>query len=273
MTTTLHSGGWLFYLAASVAYFAYLFWPRPWLGRLATAVLGVGFLGHSVCFVVQATGAGIPFESKALVLSLFSWAIVGLYLASLLRSRMTILGAFVAPVAMLMALLSEAAPGAPIRSDPHPKLWLAVHIVTVMLGYAGFAVSSGVSVAYLIQERFLRSHRLGPMFRRLPSLDALDRLNQAAVFVGFGFLSIGLFSGAAYATIAPRPGYQIWADPSVLFTAAMWVWYAFGVQSRLFAGWRGRRSAVFAIVGFAALFVVFVGVLLTRQSFHLMAAG
>lgn len=268
MTSTLHSGGWLFYLAAAVAYFAWLFAPRPWLGRIATAILGIGFAGHTICFAVQATGTGIPFQSKALVLSVFSWGIVGLYLATLVRTRLTVLGAFVAPVAALMALLSEAAPGAPVQADPHPALWLSVHIVTVLLGYAAFAVSSCVAVAYLLQERFLKSRNLGAMFRRLPSLDILDRLNQSAIFVGFVFLSVGLFAGAAYATIKPVPGGRVWADPQVIFTALLWVWYAAAVQSRLFAGWRGRKSAVFAIVGFAAAIVVLVGVLLTRSSFH-----
>ncbi len=273
MTSTLHSGGWLFYLAAAIVYFAFLFSPRPWLGRIATAILAVGFAGHTVCFVVQASGAGIPFESKALVLSLFAWAIVGLYLATLLRSRMTVLGAFVAPVATLMALLSEAAPGAPVPADPHPGLWLSVHIVTLLLGYAAFAVSSCVAVVYLIQERYLKSKNLGSMFRRLPSLDALDRLNQIAIFVGFVFLSIGLFAGAAYATIKPTPGYRMWADPQALVAGALWLWYAFAVQSRLFAGWRGRKSAVFAVVGFCVLAIAFVGVMLASSSaFHLTAA-
>ena len=275
MTSTLHSGGWLFYLAAAVAYFAFLFSPRPWLGRLATGVLAVGFAGHTVCFAVQATGAGIPFASKALVLSLFSWAIVGLYLATLVRSRMTVLGAFVAPVATLMALLSEAAPGAPVPADPHPTVWLAIHIIALLLGYAAFAVSSCVAAVYLIQERFLKSRNLGSMFRRLPSLDALDRLNQGAIFFGFALLSIGLFAGAAYATVKPMPaGYRIWEDPQAIVAGLLWVWYAFAVQSRLFAGWRGRKSALFAVVGFFALLIAFVGAILASPaSFHLMAAS
>jgi ABC-type transport system involved in cytochrome c biogenesis permease subunit len=273
MTSMLHSGGWVFYLAAAIAYFAYLVSPRPWLGRLATAILAMGFAGHTVCFIVQATGAGIPFASKALVLSLFAWGIVGLYLGSQLLSKMTVLGAFVAPVATVMALLSEAAPGAPEAASANPTFWLYAHITMMVLGYAAFSVSFGVAVIYLIQERFLKARRLSGLFRKLPSLDALDRLNQRAIVVGFILLSAGLFLGAAWATIRPRPEYRMWVDPQFLLAAVLWVWYAFAVQSRLFGGWRGRKSAFFAVVGFFALLVTFVGLTLASQSFHLFAAA
>src|SRR5438105_9582682 len=238
MTSTLHSGGWLFYLAAAIAYFAYLATPKPWLGRVATAILLVGFLGHSTCLIVQATGAGIPFSSKALVLSIFSWAIVGVYLGSQLVSKLTVVGAFVAPVATLIALLAEASPGSPVAHPGQATGWLYAHIVTVLLGCGAFAVSFCVATIYLIQERYLKSKHLGALFRRLPSLDSLDRLNQRAVVLGFVMLSLGLFAGAAWATIAsPRPGYRIWADPLVLAAVVLWGWYAFAVQSRMF-GWR-----------------------------------
>lgn len=274
MSLTLHSGGWLFYAAAAVAYLAYLATPRPWVGKVATAILATGFAGHSVCFLIQGLGSeGIAFESRALVLSVFAWGIVGAYLIAQLLQRMTVLGAFVAPVATVFALLAEAIPGGPIgESNALSGWWLGAHIVTVSLGYAAFAVSFCVAVVYLIQERFLKARHLGALFRRLPPLDSLDRLNQVAILSGFVLLSIGLFLGAAWVTVHPKPGYRIWADPLVIFTSSLWVWYAFAVQSRLFAGWRGRKSAYFAIVGFAAMLVSIVGIGLTT-SFHFFQAG
>ncbi len=273
MSLTLHSGGWLFYAAAAVAYLAYLATPRPWLGKVATAILAFGFAGHSVCFVIQGFGEGIPFESRALVMSVFAWGIVGAYLLAQLLQRMTVLGAFVAPVATVFALLAEAIPGGP-GGEAHSLSgwWLGAHIITVSLGYAAFAVSFCVAVVYLIQERFLKARHLGALFRRLPPLDSLDRLNQVAILAGFVLLSIGLFLGASWVTVYPKPGYRIWADPLVLFTSSLWVWYAFAVQSRLFAGWRGRKSAYFAIVGFAAMLISIVGIGLTT-SFHFFKAG
>ena len=145
------------------------------------------------------------------------------------------------------------------------------HYVLQALGFM-WAVSFCVAVVYLIQERFLKARHLGPLFRRLPPLDSLDRLNQIAILSGFVLLSVGLFLGAAWVTVNPKPGYRIWADPLVIFTSSLWVWYAFAVQSRLFAGWRGRKSAYFAIVGFAAMLISIVGMGLTN-SFHFFKAG
>ena len=266
MTATIHAGGWLFYLAASVAYLAYLAWPRPWIGHLATGILAVGFAGHTFCFVWQGFGGGIAFTSKALVLSGFAWGIVGIHLVAQFLYRMTVVGAFVAPVATLFAFVAEFAPGSPNSGAPLPGWWLVLHIVTLLLGYAFFAVSFCVAVVYLMQERFLKAHKLGALFRRLPSLDTLDRLNQRTIVGGFGLLTFGLLSGASRAVISPVAT-PIWQDPTVLFTAAMWVWYAVAVQSRVFAGWRGRKSAYFAIIGFATLIASFVGMTLS-SGFH-----
>lgn len=275
MSVTLHSGGWLFYAAAAVLYLADLVAPRAWLARLATAVLAIGFVGHSVCFAFQFAGGGMGFESRALVLSVFAWGIVAVFLGVQLAYRVTVVGAFVAPVATLFALLAEMAPGAPGVPGAHvgtvPALsgaWLTAHIVAIVLGYAAFAVSFCVAVIYVMQERFLKARKLGALFRRLPSLDSLDRLNQLSIVAGFGLLSVGLFIAAAIATVNARPDYRIWADPQVIFAGTLWVWYAAAVQSRLFAGWRGRKSAVFSIVGFVVMVVSFVGIGLASSSFH-----
>lgn len=266
MTATIHAGGWLFYLAAAVAYLVYLAKPLPWIGRAATAILAIGFAGHTACFVFQALGAGIPFTSKALVLSGFAWGIVAVHLVAQLVYRMTVVGAFVAPVATLFAFVAEFAPGSPNSGAPLPSWWLALHLVTLMLGYAFFAVSFCVAIIYLMQERFLKAHKLGALFRRLPSLDTLDRLNQRTIVGGFALLTFGLLTGAARAAVTPVTA-PVWQDPTVIFTAGIWLWYAFAVQSRLFAGWRGRKSAYFAIVGFSTAIVSFVGMTLSA-GFH-----
>ncbi len=265
MTALLHSGGWLFYAAAALAYVAFLLRPSPRLGAIATSILAIGFAGHTVCFAVQAFGSGISFGSAALLLSLIAWGIVGIFLAVLLRSRLTVVGAFVAPVATVFAVLAELAPGSPAPSRSLPTWWLTAHLVSLLLGYAAFSVSFCLAAIYLIQERFLKSRRLGGLFRRLPSLEALDRLNRFATAAGFVLLSIGLFLGAAWVTVKPTAGERVWEDPLVLLTSALWLWYAYAVQSHLFAGWRGRKSAVFSVVGFAALLVSIVGISLSTR--------
>ena len=271
MTATIHAGGWLFYLAAAVAYLVWLAKPWPLLGKIATATLAVGFLGHTACFVYQAAGGGggLVFTSKALAFSVLAWGIVAVYLASQLRAQLPAIGAFVAPIATIFAFVAESAPGSPASSAGElPGWWLPLHIATLLFGYAFFAVSFGVAVVYLIQERFLKARNLGPLFRRLPSLDALDRLNQRMIVAGFVLLTLGLLTGAVRAVIIPvESADPVWKDPTVLVTVAMWIWYAFAVQSRVFAGWRGRKAALFAIVGFATLLLSFVGMGLT-SGFH-----
>jgi ABC-type transport system involved in cytochrome c biogenesis permease subunit len=48
----------------------------------------------------------------------------------------------------------------------------------------------------------------------------------------------------------------------------MWLFYAILLHERLTVGWRGRKAAVFSIVGFAAVLFTFLGVNLILEGLH-----
>jgi ABC-type transport system involved in cytochrome c biogenesis permease subunit len=47
-----------------------------------------------------------------------------------------------------------------------------------------------------------------------------------------------------------------------------WLIYAALLHERLVAGWRGRRAAIMAIIGLAALIFTFIGVNLLLEGHH-----
>jgi len=111
---------------------------------------------------------------------------------------------------------------------------------------------------YLIQERQLKSRHPGRLTFRLPPLELLDDVAVKSVLFGFPLLTLAMISGSAWAehvrgtffTLRPR---EIWSILS-------WLIYAGLLYARVSAGWRGRKAAVLAILGFCFVLFAFLGV-------------
>jgi hypothetical protein len=67
-------------------------------------------------------------------------------------------------------------------------------------------------------------------------------------------------------------GVRFWSwDPKEVWSAITWLFYAALLHERLTVGWRGKRAAIMAIIGFGALIFTFLGVnfLTGRPPWHL----
>ena len=80
-------------------------------------------------------------------------------------------------------------------SPPARGASFALHVPLNTWAYAAFARSFVLSVIYLIQDRLLRSRRLGAAFWRFPALDVLDRMARSSVYVGLAALLVGVGIG------------------------------------------------------------------------------
>ena len=76
--------------------------------------------------------------------------------------------------------------------------------------------------------------------------------------MGFFLLTLGIISGALWAGSA-WGSYWTW-DPKESWSLITWFMYAAMIHQRLALGWRGRRSATLAILGFALVMFTFIGV-------------
>jgi ABC-type transport system involved in cytochrome c biogenesis permease subunit len=68
-------------------------------------------------------------------------------------------------------------------------------------------------------------------------------------------------------------GKNIWGhfwswDPKEVWSAITWIFYAALLHERLTVGWRGRRAAIMAIVGFGVLLFTFLGVNFLLHGHH-----
>jgi ABC-type transport system involved in cytochrome c biogenesis permease subunit len=117
-----------------------------------------------------------------------------------------------------------------------------------------------------MQERQLKRKQMGRLFRWLPSLEALDRVNFLSIGIGFGLLSVGVVFGLL-GTKALLGRWWV-GDAKGYLTIGMWMGYLLLWLVRLRSTLRGRRVALLSVLGFSFVLFTFVGATYLLRSWH-----
>ncbi len=140
---------------------------------------------------------------------------------------------------------------------------------------ATFKSSSGgiVAISWVISILFITAiWRYGYGFKRIftalsLSPDMLDEITYKSIAVGFPLFTIGgVLMGAVWANSAWGT-YWSW-DPKETWSLITWFIYAVYLHARLVAGWRGKKAAVLAVIGFVAVVFTYLGVNLLLSGLH-----
>ncbi len=99
------------------------------------------------------------------------------------------------------------------------------------------------------------------------SAEMLDELTYKSIAIGFPIFTLGgLIFGAIWADQAWGK-YWTW-DPKETWSLITWFFYAFFLHIRLMRGWKGRKVAVVAVLGFIAVIFTYLGVNLLLSGLH-----
>jgi len=256
------------YMVSAAGYLAYLFAQKAVLHRAAYGLLLAGFACHTVAIGYGfVSSQQIPVRNLHQTLSFAGWALTGVFLIVQYRYKLRILGIFAAPLAAFVMVVASQLPKEPsVSKELFNNFWLISHIVAIFAGEAAFALACGAGILYLLQENAIKSKNRGFFFRRLPSLEQLDAVGYACIIGGFTLLTIGLVAGFAYAKSVWG---RFWSwDPKEVWSGITWLFYAALLHERLTVGWRGRKAAVMAIIGFGVLLFTFLGVNFLLKGHH-----
>lgn len=272
------------YLVCMVSYFTYLFFRNPKFGKIITGITIAGLLVHTAALGMRwyesyQLGYGhIPLSNLYESLMSLSWTTVLVYLIIEFRYRSKALGIFIFPLVSIAMAYASLSPNIQDEIEPLiPALqsnWLTYHVMTCFLSYSAFAISFGSSITYLIKLRkatpkSAAAQKTGNEL--LPSMEALDEIIYKTVAIGFLLLSIGIITGAVWANYA-WGSYWSW-DPKETWSLITWFVYAAFIHARLTRGWRGRKTAVLSIIGFAAVLFTFLGVNFLLSGLHSYGSG
>lgn len=191
-------------------------------------------------------------------LSGMAWVILLMYLLVYARYRDIALGGFAVPAAFVLKGYASAFPGVwGAGSSAVEGYLLKGHAVLALLSSAAFFLLFASALMYLVQSGQLKSRRPNAWLHRLPSLDILDDLNHKILYFGFAFLTASLLLGSMWAK--SRHG-AYWSLDPVRTLPLLFIWGAYGVLlvCRLTRSWKGKRSAVVAMLAFVGALLALV---------------
>jgi cytochrome c-type biogenesis protein CcsB len=207
---------------------------------------------------------------------------------------------------LMFAILTMAVAVAFLYVGPAPLVpalnsyWIKIHVVAAISGSSLFALGCVITILYLIKDRAERraadalapimggstelEDEVAPFFepgadepasavappggRRgiLPSAEVLDRIAYRTIAFAFPIWTFAVIAGAIWAEQA-WGRYWGW-DPKETWSFITWVVFAGYLHARATSGWKGRRAAAIALVGFVSLLITYYAVNLWIVGLH-----
>ncbi|HET97286.1 MAG TPA: c-type cytochrome biogenesis protein CcsB [Desulfurivibrio alkaliphilus] len=256
------------YAVATVASLVCFYTLNKRLRTMVRVLLPVAAALHAVYLLTRFVISGhTPVASSHEAVSFFAWSLTMAYLLFRWRYRVKNFAAFVTPLIMLLMIVALASPSHVVELPPAMRSWwLPAHGMIALMANAFLALAFCGGVMYLLHEREIKRKRMGFFSERLPSLEALDNLNQHCLAIGFPLLTLGIISGSVWARQAWGAFWQ-W-DPKETWSLVTWLIYASMMHQRFTLGWRRRRVAIMAILGFCAVLFTLWGVNLFLGGAH-----
>lgn len=154
------------------------------------------------------------------------------------------------------------------RDGAYPSLD-ADGLFTTTLAASPFILSGLVGGIFISLLYLLLLWRRPDLERLLPDANALDRITYKTICIAFPLLTLMIAAGAYWAN-QTWGSYWNW-DPKETWAAITWLVYAGYLHMRITRGWRGRRAAYFAILGFGVVMFTFFGVTYLLPGLHAYA--
>jgi cytochrome c-type biogenesis protein CcsB len=255
----LFCAGAAVYLLSAIAFIVAFITPNDkisgagvWLGIAGVTLNGLSLIARWI------TSGHPPLTGIYETLSLLSF-FMGLVLIFMIKKKWVkpeVLGISILPLIMvfiLVALINYSEAGAlavSLRS-----IWLFIHVPIAIFSYALFGVAAVCGVLYLLKNR---RHGEESKTESPHDLKVIDNVVYRSVAGGFILLTIAIVTGAIWAESA-WGSYWSW-DPKETWSLITWFVYAIFLHTRLVKGWRGKKAAVIAIIGFVAVIFTYFGV-------------
>nr|YP_009391400.1 cytochrome c biogenesis protein ccs1 [Platysiphonia delicata]ARW59544.1 cytochrome c biogenesis protein ccs1 [Platysiphonia delicata] len=234
-----------------------------------------------------------------------TWSITFINIFLINKSNSKIIGAITTPISLFVIsftsiLIPEnmkiATPLVPaLRSN-----WLMMHVSIMMISYGTLMVGSLMSIVFLIislnsytkiqgnsdnnykklllkyepkdsATLFNNSYQDNIIktiykYDRLNLLEIIDNLSYRIIGLGFPLLTVGIIAGAVWANEA-WGSYWSW-DPKETWALITWLIFAIYLHTRLQQSWQGKKPAIIASIGFAVIWICYLGVNFLSKGLH-----
>ena len=228
-------------------------------GRFSFLAIGLGFIFQTAFLSIRGHALGrCPLTNLFEVFIFLAWSIALIYMLVGPAYRLSLMGAFTAPLVFLIqtfALLAPIDVRHAVKLPANP--WLEFHASMSLVAYGAFALACIAGVMYLVQERQLKTHQLRSIFYHLPPLTDLFAAITRLLWWGFALYTLGLASGFFIGEPLPRV--------QVVAAIGIWLLYAGILQGRHLRWLAPKRVAALCIIGFSAALALLWGITFTAE--------
>ncbi|MDX6287431.1 MAG: hypothetical protein QOG53_2916 [Frankiales bacterium] len=245
------------------------------VANLAIALTIIGWLVHAGALATRGFAEErLPFGNMFEFASAGALAVSSAYLVLLTRQKARWLGVAVMFTVVVMlglagtVLYTSAGPLVPALHS----YWLSIHVTAAIISSGVLTVGSLAAVLYLVRLRYDanvvagRTPGLSRIARLTPEPEVLDRTAYRVLAFAFPLWTFAVVAGAIWAESA-WGRYWGW-DPKETWAFITWVIYAGYLHARSTAGWRGKRAAWVAVIGYLAFLFNFFGVNIAIVGLH-----
>ncbi len=166
-------------------------------GSFNVAAMAAGFALQSLFLYRRAQIVhAFPVTNLFEVLVFLGWSIVLLYLLVGPAYRLSLMGAFTAPLVLALLLLALLAPIDRIVPRTVHNPWIEFHAALSIVAYGAFGLAAIAGAMFLVQERLLKSRKVSDLLLNLPPITELGAVNRRLILAGLVLLSVAFACGA-----------------------------------------------------------------------------
>jgi len=260
MAIQLHQWTAVLYLLAGVVAWVGMALREARLERASVGLLLVGVVTHMAAFsVLHKLDPPPPLTDLPAALSFMACVGTLFFLALMHWLRLAGLTALVAPLSFISVFIASARlPVAGPASFGGSGSWPHAHVLLGSAGIALLSLSGLAGMIFLVEHRRLKAKRPVARRFRLPSLEALDRVNRLSLAAGFPLLTLGLVTGMIWVNSVSGTFWSGTYHETLL--ASAWILYTVLTAVRFGASQGSRQAARSAVGAFVFLFFAVIGV-------------
>lgn len=211
-------------------------------GRFNVIAMALGAAAQGwYLFLRGAAEHSCPLGTGPEMLIFLSWSVALIYLVIGPSYRISLMGAFTAPLVLLLQLVAVLLPETRSGVSP-PNPWVETHAALSLVAFGAFGLACVAGFMFLLQEGQLKSRHPAPIFHHLPPITVLAEAIVRLLWVGFFLLSLSFATGMhAHLSVSKA---------KFFFSILIWVLYAGLLAGSKSGILNGRRFAMLSSTTF-----------------------
>lgn len=255
----------ILYAMSTIVYSTFFISHRERFAKMGSWLIRIGLVFHTIALITRTVEASrLPLTNQYEFAISFAWGISLTFVTVEWKQKFKSLGIFAAPMILIISIYAamqstEIKPLMPALQSN----WLFIHVATAIFSYGAFAIACAISIMFLTRNKFKNDTFVS---KYLPRIETLDQISYKSIAFGFIMLTFVIVTGAIW---AERAWGKYWSwDPKETWSLITWIIYAIYLHLRLNKGWKNKKTAWFAILGFIAIIFTYIGVNTLLVGYH-----